>query len=737
MRILSIGARLGRGGTERAVESFSVEYQRLGHEVAVLAWQEGGVRQATLERAGIEVFVGGENLGRALAAADAFKPDLLHIHRVGVAMEAEAALLRRLQRRDRRVIETNVFGRVDRSDEADHIDVHMLLSRWCLWRWQRWSRDRRHPSIGVVVPNPVDVRRFAPVDIDRRLAVRERLGIPHDAFVCGRVGQASPVKWHRSMFRAFTELAQEDRNAHLVVVGLPPSFERCIRMLPASVRRRVRNLPLVDSDDALSELYSSLDCFLHAAAVGESFGYVLAEAMLCECPVVCASTPHVDNSQPEVVGHLVGGVVTASMSDLASGLRQFRYDSALRERLRQGLREHVVSRFDATNVTALAARVGQLALDCDSRADLQRRIELTDGCVTRVPDADIHRLIHDTLGRPRRRDLIEMRLRHRPLVQRLIDGRLSRRLNRDTGFPVYAGAHGSDATAVVTTGRRGLPDMHAETPTVSAIMSAYNTGRYIAAAIDSILAQTMTSWELIVVDDGSTDDTRAVIARYDDPRIIVIACDQNRGRSAARNLALARARGRYIAICDSDDLSAPTRFAQQVAFLEAHPRVDIVSGQLAHFTEGRAPRVVVRFPLSSREITQRLARGRMGLAHGASMLRAECFGRTGGYCADVPCAEDLELFCRMARHSTFASLPDVLVAYRHSLPDPFAEWMSAARHQRYARYRWKIPETPSLRPLTYDEFTRKWDVFVLNHTIDLARFTLWSLRSRVAQRGTA
>jgi len=289
MRILSIGARLGRGGTERAVESFSVEYQRLGHEVAVLAWQEGGVRQATLERAGIEVFVGGENLGRALAAADAFKPDLLHIHRVGVAMEAEAALLRRLQRRDRRVIETNVFGRVDRSDAADYIDVHMLLSRWCLWRWQRWSRDRRHRSIGVVVPNPVDVHRFAPVDVDRRRAVRERLGIPRDAFVCGRVGQASPVKWHRSMFRAFTELAQEDPTAHLVMVGLPPSFERYIRLLPASVRRRIRNLPLVDSDDALSELYSSLDCFLHAAAVGESFGYVLAEALpqtFPQCAVV-------------------------------------------------------------------------------------------------------------------------------------------------------------------------------------------------------------------------------------------------------------------------------------------------------------------------------------------------------------------------------------------------------------------------------------------------------------------
>src|SRR4029079_13668013 len=58
MRILSIGAGLGRGGTERAVETFSIEYQRLGHDVAVLAWQEGGVRQTTLEQAGIEVFVG-------------------------------------------------------------------------------------------------------------------------------------------------------------------------------------------------------------------------------------------------------------------------------------------------------------------------------------------------------------------------------------------------------------------------------------------------------------------------------------------------------------------------------------------------------------------------------------------------------------------------------------------------------------------------------------------------------
>ena len=90
MRILSIGASLGRGGTERAVETFSLGFQRLGHDVAVLGWQDGGLRRARLEEHGIDVFIGGADLPRALDAAEAFNPDLIHIHRVGVASAAPA-----------------------------------------------------------------------------------------------------------------------------------------------------------------------------------------------------------------------------------------------------------------------------------------------------------------------------------------------------------------------------------------------------------------------------------------------------------------------------------------------------------------------------------------------------------------------------------------------------------------------------------------------------------------------
>jgi glycosyltransferase involved in cell wall biosynthesis len=433
MRILSIGSGLGCGGSERALETFSLAYQRLGHSVAVLAWQEGGPRQAPLERAGIEVFVGADDLGRAVAAADAFKPDLVHIHRVGVAWEAEAALLKRLRTRDRRVIETNVFGRVDRSDAGDYIDVHMLLSRWCLWRWRRWiGRVSSGSPIGVVVPNPVAVERFVAIDAGHRRACRDRIGIPEQAFVCGRIGQRSPAKWHPQTFRAFADLAGEDKDAYLVVLGLPASYKPVIEALPPDVRRRVIDLPLIDSDLSLSQLYSSLDCFLHAATLGETFGYVLTEAMLCECPVVTASTPHVDNGQVEVVGHLAGGIVAGSVDALGPALRRMHADVRLRKRLRPRLREHVVGRFEANRVAALAARIGIAALGTGDRAALRRTLAETEGCVTQVDDDEIARLTHDTHGDARVRDLLEMRVRHHPLVQRVIDARLTRHLNHST-----------------------------------------------------------------------------------------------------------------------------------------------------------------------------------------------------------------------------------------------------------------------------------------------------------------
>lgn len=112
-------------------------------------------------------------------------------------------------------------------------------------------------------------------------------------------------------------------------------------------------------------------------------------------------------------------------------------------------------------------------------------------------------------------------------------------------------------------------------PTYSIIMTSYNYAQYIGAAIDSVLAQTFEDWELLIVDDRSTDDSWRVIQSFTDPRIKSHRQAVNTGACAAYNHALSMARGIYIASLDSDDLYMPTKLAQQAEFLAAHPMIDI------------------------------------------------------------------------------------------------------------------------------------------------------------------
>ncbi|HVL68578.1 MAG TPA: glycosyltransferase family A protein [Vicinamibacterales bacterium] len=129
---------------------------------------------------------------------------------------------------------------------------------------------------------------------------------------------------------------------------------------------------------------------------------------------------------------------------------------------------------------------------------------------------------------------------------------------------------------------------------VSVIMPAYNVGPYIGAAIESVLAQTFTDYELIIVDDGSTDDTAAIATRFveKDSRITLLR-QENRGLAAARNTALRHARSELLALLDSDDLWAPEFLAAQIAVLTARPDVDIVTGNawtLGSHEDGRPAR---------------------------------------------------------------------------------------------------------------------------------------------------
>lgn len=113
---------------------------------------------------------------------------------------------------------------------------------------------------------------------------------------------------------------------------------------------------------------------------------------------------------------------------------------------------------------------------------------------------------------------------------------------------------------------------------VSVIMPSYNKALYIGRSIDSVLNQTYTDWELVIVDDASTDNSMEVIAGYEDSRIKVLCNEKNMGIAAARNKAVSLAEGEYIAVLDADDISPDYRFAYEVDFLEKRKDISVVYG---------------------------------------------------------------------------------------------------------------------------------------------------------------
>jgi glycosyltransferase involved in cell wall biosynthesis len=201
-------------------------------------------------------------------------------------------------------------------------------------------------------------------------------------------------------------------------------------------------------------------------------------------------------------------------------------------------------------------------------------------------------------------------------------------------------------------------------PTVSVIMPAYNGAAWIGATIDSVLAQDFTDWELVIVDDCSTDGTRALLATLTDPRITVLHAEQNGGPVLARNQAFAAARGRYIAGLDQDDLCKPGRFAAQVAHLDANPGTVLVAtaaellenGQVTAWPgdHGLTPAVIDWLLLTQNPLVWSTV---MFRAEAAQLLAP--FERP-----QVRYAEDFDLYHRLSRFGQIARLDEAQLLYR-------------------------------------------------------------------------
>lgn len=198
--------------------------------------------------------------------------------------------------------------------------------------------------------------------------------------------------------------------------------------------------------------------------------------------------------------------------------------------------------------------------------------------------------------------------------------------------------------------------------TVSVIVPTYNTIGYLPAAIESILNQTFEDFEILLVNDGSTDGTAQWVETLTDPRIRYTE-QNNQGLSAARNTGIALAQGRYIALLDADDLWEPTKLEKQVAVLEANPDIGMVHSWVWFIdAEGRSTGRIWKTQAEGMALSRLLHRNDVAVL--SVLVRRECFAKTGGFDPTLRSLEDWDLWLRLAVHDAIAVIREPLAYYR-------------------------------------------------------------------------
>lgn len=201
-------------------------------------------------------------------------------------------------------------------------------------------------------------------------------------------------------------------------------------------------------------------------------------------------------------------------------------------------------------------------------------------------------------------------------------------------------------------------------------MSVYNGERFLADAIDSILAQTFADFEFLVLDDGSSDATPAILADYAarDSRLRPIV-RENRGLVVSLNELLAEARSPIVARMDADDICRPQRFAAQLAFLAKHSDHGVVGSWSEDMDEFGGPyrNNAAEHPVSDAEVQRNVRHGGPLLCHPSVMYRRELVLAAGGYHAAFRHCEDYDLWLRLASRTKIANIPERLIRYRHYL----------------------------------------------------------------------
>ena len=200
-------------------------------------------------------------------------------------------------------------------------------------------------------------------------------------------------------------------------------------------------------------------------------------------------------------------------------------------------------------------------------------------------------------------------------------------------------------------------------PKVSVVMPAYNAEKYIGEAIDSILDQTFTDFEFIIINDGSTDRTREIVLEYNDPRIVLLENEKNSGIVVSLNKGLNIARGEYIARMDSDDIAVPERLQIQVKYMDRHPKIGVLGSGIKKFGDEINNEKKV-FSQNPKKLKAELLFATC-IAHPTVVMRKAVLDAfLIQYEIEYSGAEDFLMWWRLSQKTQIATLPDILLNYR-------------------------------------------------------------------------
>lgn len=199
-------------------------------------------------------------------------------------------------------------------------------------------------------------------------------------------------------------------------------------------------------------------------------------------------------------------------------------------------------------------------------------------------------------------------------------------------------------------------------PLVSVIIATYNRAEYLENTIDSVLAQTYKNIEIIVIDDGSTDNTIAVLKQFFHAKQIKYIYQKNTGCWIARDNGIKKANGKYIAILDSDDYwFDKNKIKVQVKFLEKHLRYNLVGGWMKKFNKKGISRNICKYPLKDKDIRKTIL-FENPFSHSTVMYRKSAWKKVGGYCKISPC-NDWHLWLKLGKTGKIFNLKRILTHY--------------------------------------------------------------------------